>query len=911
MQDAIDVPIAEADIPNVYVSVLLVKGRTSDDPGADESDPGKPAFRVGYAELSVDDASKRLRVEVGADAKAYRPRQDVRVDVAVSDAEGKPSVSEVTLWAVDYGLLSLTDYTTPDIARAIYARKDLQVLTQDNRSRLIGRRAMLPEPPRGGGGGRGQAFSGGVAGGIAGPPPPAAVGASEGLVEAVGVSAEPQPASAAGVRTDFRPLVFWLGSAETDGSGRLSTTVTLPDSLTTYRIMAVAGDLSSHFGAGDAEIRADKPLTLLPAFPRFLTRGDRALFGAVVTNGTGAAGDAVVTVRSLDDAVSFDAETTRTIRLVPGESAPVRFDAIARAPGSARVRITVALGGETDAFELSLPVLAPARLEVVAAYGDTASAATESIAVPPGVLPARGGLTVSLASTALVGLGESARYLDEYPYGCAEQKASRALALLLAADLAGAFALAGVRPDEQRDAGRRALRELDGYQCGSGGFALWPGRCESTSPYLTAYILDVMKVASSLQVEVDRLAIDRALNYLQNELRQPPPEIQWWPVWGATQAYAVKVLSEHGRRPTAEIARLYGAAERLPVFALSYLADALHVVDDRGPRYADVIRRLTNALRTDADRAHVEEIDDGSLAWLWNTNVRATAVVLGGMARRRDADTFAAPLVRWLLAARTNGRWGTTQENAVGLEALVNYYRAFEAETPQMTGSAALRGAPIGSATFSGRSTVAQHLHLAMPELLARVAGAATTDLVVSRQGTGRLYYTARLQYQSAEAPAPVNRGIGLRRRYQRSASDALGDPATEFAAGDLVRVTVTVDLPHESRFLALTDPLPAGFEPIDAALRTTATDLGAASTTQPRSRTWLERWRNGGFEHVEKHDDRVVAFATRLAAGRHEFTYLARATAAGTFNAPGTWAEAMYAPEIQGRGASTTVTVR
>src|SRR5256885_10580186 len=35
---------------------------------------------------------------------------------------------------------------------------------------------------------------------------------------------------------------------------------------------------------------------------------------------------------------------------------------------------------------------------------------------------------VELASTALVGLGEGARYLVEYPYGCAEQRGSRALA---------------------------------------------------------------------------------------------------------------------------------------------------------------------------------------------------------------------------------------------------------------------------------------------------------------------------------------------------------------------------------------------------------------------------------------------------------------------------------------------------
>ena len=192
-------------------------------------------------------------------------------------------------------------------------------------------------------------------------------------------------------------------------------------------------------------------------------------------------------------------------------------------------------------------------------------------------------------------------------------------------------------------------------------------------------------------------------------------------------------------------------AGRLPIFALSYLADALAASGDRGARYQDVVRRLSNALRVDADRAHVEEVDDASLVWLWNSNVRATAVVLGGIARRKLTTR------RWSLRSRAgssrrrqNGRWGTTQENAVALEALVNYYRTFEAETPQMTATVALAGATIGSARFAGRSTTAQQVRIEMPDLVARVTGAVTRDLAISRTGTGRVYYTARLQYPRA-----------------------------------------------------------------------------------------------------------------------------------------------------------------
>jgi uncharacterized protein YfaS (alpha-2-macroglobulin family) len=222
-----------------------------------------------------------------------------------------------------------------------------------------------------------------------------------------------------------------------------------------------------------------------------------------------------------------------------------------------------------------------------------------------------------------------------------------------------------------------------------------------------------------------------------------------------------------------------------------------------------------------------------------------------------------------------------------------------------------LAGQAVGSAKFQGRSTTAQHVTLTMAELVKQVS-ASTADLRLSRSGTGRLFYTARLQYASMiPSTAIVNRGIRIERRYQRMTPEGLEAPATSFGDGDVIRVTVTVSLPHEGRFLAVTDPLPAGFEAVDGTLKITASDLIAVATTQTSGADGWAWWRRGGFEHVEKHDDRVMAFATRLAAGRHELTYLARATTAGTFTAAGASGEAMYAPEIVGRSLPLKIVVR
>ncbi|HEV3484376.1 MAG TPA: alpha-2-macroglobulin family protein, partial [Vicinamibacterales bacterium] len=277
-QQSISIPIGEEDIPNVFVSVLLIRGRTEKavDPAdaalkpytywqqtvTDPSDPGKPSFRLGYVELKVEDASKRLTVAVNANKEEYRPANNAQVSVEVKDHRGSGALSEVTLWAVDYGVLSLTAYRTPDVLGSVYVEKALQVTTVDSRQRIISRRVLTPKGETEGGGG----------------------GADPG---------------AGTLRKDFRVLAFWLGSVTTDESGRASVDVKLPESLTTYRIMAVAGDRLSRFGSGSSEVRINKPLTLKPTFPRFLAVGDKASFGAVVTSQLSAPGTAIVTIRSL------------------------------------------------------------------------------------------------------------------------------------------------------------------------------------------------------------------------------------------------------------------------------------------------------------------------------------------------------------------------------------------------------------------------------------------------------------------------------------------------------------------------------------------------------------------------------------------------------------------------------------
>lgn len=877
-QQTIDVPLTEADIPNVYVSVLLIKGRSSTDPGRDGSDPGRPAFRLGYAELRVDDTRKRLSVDVTANRDEYRPADSADIAVHVRDASGRGTASDVTLWAVDEGVLQLTGFTAPDLVSAIYPQEVLQVMTSDSRARIVSRRVLTPKGGTDGGGG-------GVAGG---------------------------PGD---LRRDFRVLAFWLGSIETGADGRASTRVTLSESMTSYRIMAVAADASSRFGSGRASVRINRPVTLRPVLPRFLTPGDRASIGAAVTNTLPRGGTALVSIESVDaGTLRILGESQARVEVAAGATASVLFGAEAIAPGAARVRVRVTLGGETDAFELPLPVSAVAPWETTAAHGQTLDRAAVPFAIPPGALPGTGTVGLEMASTALVGLNEGARYLVEYPYGCVEQRASRALALMLIADLGEAFTLEGLEAASLKDAAQRAIDELHTFQCDDGAFPYWPGQCGMTSPYLSAYIVDVFQTASALGYRVEQTQLESAYGTLERALAEPAPtNAAFRSVYTAWQAFTVRALVRGGRPQDSSITRLVGYADRMPVFALSYLADAMHATNPRDARLADIERRIQNAVRGESASASVTELPDPELAWVWSSNTRSTAIVMRGLIERGRGEGIAARMARYLLDAREDGRWNDTQENAMALAAMVTYYRTFEAEPPSFTATARLGDQTLLTGTFEGRTTGAVSERIPLDDLKAAVRAAAT-DLVFEKTGDGTLYYGARVRYQIDPGTAAArDNGFRIERRYEPFVEEGRAPAATTFDAGDLVRVVLTITVPAERRFAAVTDPLPAGFEAVEGWFQTTARDLAreASVSTYGESRSWFERLRRGGFDYVEKYDDRVQLFATRLGEGTHEFAYLVRATTAGTFLAAPAWAEQMYEPEVNGRGDATRVEVR
>jgi uncharacterized protein YfaS (alpha-2-macroglobulin family) len=362
------------------------------------------------------------------------------------------------------------------------------------------------------------------------------------------------------------------------------------------------------------------------------------------------------------------------------------------------------------------------------------------------------------------------------------------------------------------------------------------------------------------------------------------------------------------------VTRLLANVDRMPVFALAHLYEVIATQPARVAQRNDLLRRLRNAMTEEGGSAHVEELTDPYLMWFWNSNIRSTAITLGALVRNSSDDLSAIrPIVRWLVESRQQGRWGNTQENAWALEALVDYYRKYESAVPDFVATASLGSTTLAQRQFVGRSTEVFRRDVPLGSVPKPVSG-TTQPLQFEKQGTGTLFYSARLRYAVDRLFRDgLNQGMSIERSYApyKEGADLLS--STGFNAGDLVRVTLRFTLTKERRYVAVTDPLPAGFEPVESWFATTASDLARAQDDQnfPDDSGWRWWWERGGFDHVERHDDKVLLFATRLSEGIHEFSYIVRATTAGTFRTAPAHAEEMYEPEVFGRTATSMIEVR
>lgn len=913
----IEIPIEEVYLPNINVQIDLVgaQPRTLDDGTPLPDAPARPAYAVGSIELPISTRSRELDIELKPQETGLEPGGSTTIDLTVTDANGNPVTnSEIALVVVDEAVLALTNYQLVNPLNAIYQNRYTYLQGSHSRAQLV-----LVDPTQ---------LAGNAVQDVA---RSAVGGATEGEVmeesmafdsadDGANLNSAPAPMATQvaadeatsgnnqdpiQVRTNFDALALFAPTVTTDGNGNASVEVTLPDNLTRYRIMAVAVSGEKLFGSAESNLTARLPLMVRPSAPRFLNFGDSFELPVVLQNQTDE--DMVVDVVVTATNVALTEGNGQRVTVPANDRIEVRFPTTTDQPGLARFQFAAVSGDYADAANIDLPVYTPATTEAFATYGVIDEGAiAQTVAVPEGVYTQFGGLEIDTSSTALQALTDAVLYLVDYPYESSEARGSRILAIAALQDVLSAFDADGMPEQAEIEAQVRAdIEGIARLQTSDGGFRWWSSN-RTSYPFLTAHVTHALVRAQMNGYDVPADMLSRALNYLENVDSHFP---SWYSedIKNTIRAYALYVRDLSGDNDRDEALALYNrnGADGLAPEALAWV---WQVIGSEGTESAEISRYFENrAVETANAATFTTEYSDDAYV-IMHSNRRTDGVILDALIANDPDSDLIVKVVNGLLADKTRGRWHNTQENVFILLAMDRYFETFEAQTPDFVARVWLGETYAAEHVYEGRTT---DRHATDVPLTFLADSADAQNVIISKEGAGRLYYRLGLRYAPSDlALDPLDRGFIVLREYE-----AVDDPADvtqdedgnwHIKAGAKVRVKLTMVADSRRTHVALVSPLPAGLEIINEGLANTVAVPDAPNDEDEPNYWWWWRW----YDHVNLRDERAEAFTTLLYAGVHEYEFVARATTPGVFVVPPAKAEEMYSPEVFGRSASEIVIV-
>lgn len=866
----LEVPLGEDDAPNVFVSVLLTRGRIADKAVERGLDLGKPAIRLGYVELKIPTKKDLLTVEVAPDKAEVGPGGEVEIVVSVKDNQGRPfSEAEVTLIAADAAVIQLGGDQAYHPERQFHRDQPLMVQTADNLISLIGRHDWGLKGANPGGGG--------------------------GELSGAGLDGD-------GVRRLFSALAWFEPRVKLDDQGRAKVKIKMPENLTTFKVYAVATGHGRKTGTGQSSVLVTRDLLVRSALPGYAGVGDEFEAAMVVSNRGQGQGEATVKL-SGHNFTLLDGRAEKTVAVGPGESHEVSFRVKAGSEAEAKFLFEVSMGQDRDRVEFAIPVSPPNQLTTQASYERLEPGEFRTdLALAEGLDLNRGGVELELSPSLLGVMSEPFDWLAAYPHGCIEQQTSKSYAALLRLRLKNRFG-----EDEKQEAQARAavaemLRRLGGWDQ-SGGYNFWPDSYDwsNRSVYLSAYVLDFILSADEDGFKPpDPELTGRIVGFLKSALSG---EDYRWPEWYSDRAvreaksYALAMLSRAGENVAAYIEVMDKDRQNLSLFELINLIRAVNFQPKghgQAGRIRELLPLLTNHIQVTAGEVKFAEART-SPPEIWSSPIRTSAMALTALCEAAPHNDLIPSLARALVAAGRAGHFGTTQNNVAALAALAAYTQVMEPTAPDLGVTALLGDDTLARAEFKSfrdRPVRGEAPLTSVP--------AENPAVVYNTTGSGQAWAALKIKTAPAEPDlsAATSGGFMLSRAFTVVAPRAGSPGADSFKRGDVVRVSVTMMVPAYRNSLVLEDRVPAGFEPINFNLADadrTLLALAGEGDDNFRYRFW--------YNHQEIRPDRVTVYADRLAAGVYTFSYLARAITPGVYLTPGPQAEEMYAPETFGRG--------
>ena len=889
--------------PNVYVSVLALRGRLIDVPWysfftwgyqrprdwwqafwherGDYAPPtalvdlSKPAFRLGMAEIRVGSQAHRIAVDVKADQVSYPVRGKARVRIEARLPGGQPAAhAEVAVAAVDEALLELLPNRSWDLLSAMLQRRAWGVQTATAQMEIVGRRHY----------GRKAVPAGGDGGG-------------------------------APTRELLDTLLLWQPRVALDAQGRADIEVPLNDALTSFRVVAVADSGTALFGSGHTSLRVTQDLQIIGGLPPLVRAGDQYRALLTLRNTT----DKPMQVRVSPRATLIELPP-QSVDIPAGEAREVGWDVTAP-PELAALRSGEILweveardraSGARDALKLSQRVLPAVPVTVQqATLTQLDGPLTLDVAAPAGALPGRGGIGLALQPTLADGLPGVRDWFARYPYSCLEQQASVAIGL------------------RDKALWHKTAAQLPVYLDADGLAYYFPPRAGDEhrgSDTLTAWLLAATQEASRLDAAFALPAEARARMIAGlTQFVEGRVERKHWSPRGdldVRKLAALEALSRHGAARPAMASSLSIAPNQWPTSAVIDWINVLRRVPgipEQRARLREAEQILRARLSYQGTRLVFSTEQDDHWWWLMAggdvNSARLLLTVLDDPAWQADLGRLASGFI----ARQRGGAWTTTTANLWGGLALEQLARARESEPVAGTTQAALGdargkvdwskvvrvkaddpggaaharslfGAPATPGQWSGNS-----LLLPWP-----APPGAPAPLTVTHQGSGKPWLTVQ-SLAAVPLTAPVADGYQITRSVTPVEQADPKLPAGQYSRGDVLRVTLDIAARADMTWVAITDPVPAGATILGSGL---GRDSDIATQGERRSgQGWLA-FEERGFEAFR-------AYYEYLPKGKISLSYTVRLNNPGRFQLPPSRVEALYAPEMQGLAPNAPLSVR
>ena len=892
--------------PNVYVSVLVLRGRLREVPwysfftwgfksprewwnafwydGKEYVAPtamvdlSKPAYRFGMAELRVGIKGHQLDVKVATDKESYPVRGKAQVTITATLPDGKPAANaEVALAAVDQALLELMPNNSWNLLESMLQRRSWGVETSTAQMELIGRRHYGKKAvAAGGGGGGGQA------------------------------------------RELLDTLLLWEPSIKLDEKGQAKVTVPLNDALTTFKIVAVADSGVGLFGTGSTKISATQDLQIISALPPLVREDDQ--FRAQISLRNTTKNPMKVEVTPSATLLTLDKQT---VDIPANDSREVFWDVTAPAQLTqtraqalmwvieARDVTNGASGtnGARDALKVSQRLIpaVPLTVQQGTLMQVDGSNVSMSVAPPADAIPGRGGIKLSLQPKLAEGLPAIRDWWTDYPYICLEQKTSKAV---------------GLRDGQMWQS---VMSQLPTYLDGDGLALYFPpraGDANKGSDVLTAYLLAAANEASGLHPEfaipdeslqnMQRGLIAFVEGKIQREFWSPRKDLD------VRKMAAVEALSRYGKATPRMLTSISITPNQWPTHAVIdwYLVlKRMKDLPQRDEKLAEATQVLRSRLSFQGTKVVFSTERDDYWWWLMqNGDVNAARLLIAVMGDPAWKDDVGR-LANGFIMRQQNGAWHTTSANFWGGLALEKFSAIYEA-TPVTGQTKATLGSNSANVDWSKVERVKASDPTGAPHQTTWFGAptspgnlknnsmflpwpAAPDNLSVTQVGTGKPWVTIQ-SIAAVRLKEPFAAGYAITKTITPVEQGDKSLPAGTYSRGDVLRVKLEVNASADMTWVAITDPVPAGATILGSGL---GRDSEIATQGEKR-----EGWAWPAFE--ERSFESFRSYYQYIPKGKISMEYTVRLNNAGEFSLPASRVEALYAPEMFGEFPNAKVKV-